>query len=91
MKVRELLNARSRWVQGTDAEKSDGQETYAKDPDATCWCLLGAIERCYPHEEREDIYDRIVAATKESQISSWNDSPLRTFEDVQKLVQELDI
>ena len=91
MKVKELLDSSDKWTQGTDAEKRDGQETHPDDPEAACWCLLGAIEKCYPVEERGSIYERIIEAIKEVQISQWNDSPLRTFDDVQRLVIALDI
>lgn len=44
--VRDLLADRSHWTQGTCARKSKGGKavTY-NSPEASCWCLIGAIEK----------------------------------------------
>ena len=101
MKVRELLTDESKWTQGREAIRPDGDVvsfTLASDPQAIAWCLTGALDRCYCFgEEWAHAIDAVIRyigtskIEKRMAIAEWNDAPARTFADVKALVDELDI
>lgn len=92
MKVRELLSDPSKWMQGKLAINDGSQFTHPAEPNACRWCLLGATVKCYPeNEQRELVINRLSEALGMDTVVTWNDHPNRTFEDVRKLVEELDI
>ena len=92
MKIKELLSDPSKWTQGKIARDSSMNEIHPNDPQAVCWCLIGAVRKCYPgHYDYENLCKRIVEQTKEEFLFNWNDSPTTTFSDVKSLVEELDI
>lgn len=43
--VRDLITDPSRWTTRAGARDAEGYPTYWMDPDATCWCALGAIAK----------------------------------------------
>jgi len=43
--ARKLIAAPSGWTRNAFARLSDGRETWAGDPKATCFCALGALAR----------------------------------------------
>ena len=90
MKIRELLSDPSKWTQGCFARDVYGGVA-SRLEDECRWCLVGALGRCYDDSEFDRVYDLIKAAVPERQIVHWNDDPKRTFEDVRKLVEELNI
>jgi hypothetical protein len=98
MKVKELLDSPERWTKGFQARNALGRPAMANSKQAMCWCLGGAINRCYPTiEHRRVVLDRIFETVPEivvlhnDSLAEWNDAPERTFEDVRALVEELDI
>ena len=90
MKIRELLSDPSKWTQRCFSRNSKGQPSAPAEQECS-WCLVGALGRCYDDSEFDRVYDLIKAAVPERQIVHWNDDPKRTFEDVRKLVEELNI
>ena len=99
MKVRELLSDETKWTQCTFAATKDGHPCDPEARRAAKWCLSGAIERCYGQFHgsfaaaarataviRSRVIERIHA-----DIIEWNDSPVRSFGAVKRLVDELDI
>jgi hypothetical protein len=104
VKIRELLSDESKWTQGFYARNSVGSEVEAIDPEACCWCLSGALMKCYCDYGRDTYSKRIVHLlidrynfSHSSRIGNlgiiphWNDSSEREFDDVKRLVEELDI
>lgn len=85
MKVKELLDAPEKWTKKHLFLDRDG--TIYGYP--VCWCLLGAVSKCYGCEGAAVIC-RVQDAIGTS-LPHWNDAPERTFEDVKQLVNELDI
>jgi hypothetical protein len=65
MKVHELLDDPSKWIQGKYAVDKEGTEVTPDSEHACAWCLVGAIKKCYP-----DITDgrRVTAAADEEYI-----------------------
>lgn len=92
MKIRELLKDQSCWIQGRLAIDMNGCETSAESLDACKWCLIGALYKCYSNpDERISIKDKIRDKTQFYSVVFYNDRPERTFKDIQRLVDELDI
>lgn len=95
MKVHELLNAENRWTQRQLARTGSGVKVHYSSPDASCWCLMGAVCKCYPVDsERRRVMDLIDECTlKRFDVGfvTWNDDPQTTYADVFKLVKELNI
>jgi len=90
MKIKELLNHSGRWTQGYFARAQSGSLCDAKSDEAVCWCLGGALQKCYGHlSERFEVYRKI--SDKIGIIPIWNDDPTRTFDEVKSLLIELDI
>lgn len=92
MKMRQLLNTPDKWVQNSYARDSQGASVPEGSPSAVSFCLIGAANRCYPgYTEREGVFKRIRAAIGRSVITEFNDSPGRTFSEIQTLLNDLDI
>jgi hypothetical protein len=93
MKIHELLDSPSKWTKGCLAADANGEIVGEHDPSARCWCLIGAIYKCYEPESHEKVWralDRVRAKIgEEYNIGDWNDN--HEFKDVQKLCKELDI
>lgn len=90
MKVRELLDVESKWTAHAFARDSKHRSIHEDRSEAVCWCLTGAINKCYSPEECQDIKAKVRAAL-DVDIIWWNDAPNRIFEDIRKLIMELDI
>jgi len=99
MKVYELLDTPDKWTQHVSARNALDRAVFADSPDACKWCLTGAAIVCYPdYSERDLVYAKLREAIKLHvgvfsyiPITLWNDSPVRTYEDVLALVKELDV
>lgn len=81
MKVYELLDSPEKWTQGEETRYVDGVRS---------WCLLKAIELCYPFEQ-SSIWERVYERIDCGMIFRWNDSPDRTWQEVYDLCKELNI
>lgn len=92
MKLKELFKSEANWCQRSLALDKDSNPTGYYSPDAVCWCLEGGIAKCYVEnfEIRKKIASKIYADNMWD-FTFWNDNPLRTFQDIYKLVNELDI
>ena len=95
MKVRELLDQPEKWTRNVLARDIMGQTCDLHSAYATCWCLAGAVGRCYPEPDRHDsVLKQIrlaIYGRGSGLIGTWNDAPGRTFEEVKELVERLDI
>jgi hypothetical protein len=90
MKVKDLLSSPEKWTQQAYAKTKHGIATSSSDPDAFCFCLLGAVHKCYSIDEIGYINQKIQRNI-EGAIAEWNDDPTRTFEEVKQLVESLNI
>lgn len=83
MKPSELLSDPSKWCQHDEARKSNGDVALARDPEACQWCAVGAMRLCYPDSgERYEAIEKFRSVTGAANITDWNDSPYRTFDQV---------
>ncbi len=90
MKIRELFKTKKDWIQKAAAKTKDGFPVLPKNENAVCWCLKGAIEKCYPEGKWLEIGEKIRMEIQNS-IINWNDNENRTFKQVKALVKKLDI
>jgi len=91
MKISELLLKPERWTQKYYARDRQGLPVPATSENAICWCLHGAIRRCYPNTENM-VYSKVAAKTTEQYNCgpiAFNDNA--TYEEVISLVKEMDI
>lgn len=90
MTLVELFSQKGTWTQGAEARNINGERVSSNSTTAVCFCLLGAVNRCY--QNKED-YHRVNARlrTKLRTIIGWNDHPGRTQHDVYLLCRELKI
>jgi hypothetical protein len=91
MKVKDFLTPEN-WTKCASARDKSGNVVCYADSEAVCFCLLGAIGKCYGgiHELttkplREVLTKRDIKET----IAFFND--MSTFEEVMSVVEEADI
>jgi hypothetical protein len=99
MKVKELFSDISKWTQLVAARDSKGRCCNPTGCEAVCYCLDGAIAKCYIHDASS--HEQVIQLVRDKipmkqihphfRISHWNDEPTTTFADVKRLVEELDI
>jgi len=91
MKVRDLLTDESKWTKGQLAKDKEGWRCAPDYKDAVCWCLYGAIYKCYPKANERLSVDSLVGEQLGMEATIWNDHFDRTFRDVRDLVIKLNI
>jgi len=96
MKVRDVFTTPATWIKGMYARDGEGNGIRPQDPEAKCFCLQGAIRKCYDpagdfSKEYMRVRDLVCTRLGGSDIPSWNDADERTFKQVKQLVEELDI
>lgn len=97
MKVYELLDKPEKWIQGELAKNAKGETTLPTSQDAVCYCLMGALMKCYGNKSSIiPIEAKVRKALGEDQFHggsyvNWNDDPQRKYEEVLALVKELDL
>lgn len=90
-KVRDLLREPGQWTQNSSARDAAGQPCNGTDPLAVAWCLMEAIDCCYPEDAQGEIYNKLYDAIDGQSLLRWNDMLERTFADMRTLVERLDI
>ncbi len=94
--VAELLEDPKRWTKGAFARDAKGDEVKDPgDPSAVCWCLVGAMSVVYREGSRfvsayERLKDIILEQTGQH-MSSFNDAPETTHEDLMRIVRMANI
>ena len=92
MKVGELLADPAHWTKHAMARDAFGTVIRINSPNATCWCLLGAIRHCYKSlPDIDSICDRIYAELPRSGITSFNDNSETTHADIIAICNKLNI
>lgn len=97
MKAYELLSSKEKWAKRAYAYDEKGAPCDPRDEKAVCFCLLGAIDRCYgktPMRVRsKDIFLGVLEKLKNKvgNVPHWNDAEERTYEEVVAVLKELDI
>lgn len=90
-RVANLLRYEERWTQYTPARNNEKESVLPDSPTATCWCLVGAIYKCYPNQEERYLINKLVFKELGELPHRWNDNINRTHDDVLALVTKLGI
>ena len=96
MKISELLSSPEKWTQRSYARDALGGTVQTRSKDAVCWCLVGALLKCYSGDAAfGDVNASLEAAIRRRQtkgtiptLASWNDLEGRTFAEVRAIVEE---
>lgn len=94
MKIKQLLKDPEKWTKNLSARDKLRNGVDPASKKAVCWCLYGAIFKCYPETRRDKPLSLILTAlgiVTLTGITLWNDDRNRTHKDVLKLVTKLDI
>lgn len=92
MKIQDILTDESKWTKGANARHANGNPIGPEEANAACWCLNGALIKAYDESiEGRQVRYKICIELSTHSFSPWNDAPERTFADVRKLIEELDI
>ena len=92
MKIQEVLATPDKWCKYDNAVTKLGCDVLPDSSQAVKWCLVGAAMKCYSGLELTRV--RNLIATKIlpfTYITSYNDAAERTFEDIRRLIEELDV
>ena len=92
MRLREFLNE-SNWCTGWYARDSRGNDCHALSEDATRWCLMGAILKCYSEDsdERWQVINRfasLVRVLHGQRLNDFNDEA--DWDDVEHILMTVD-
>lgn len=91
MKVKELLSDKSKWTKNTYAKDKSNQPVPPRSRNAVCWCLIGAILKCYRNETKRSEITLKISNKTGKLLSAFNDHKNTTFKTIKRLVNELDI
>lgn len=86
MSVLSFLN-KDNWIQNHDAKDKDGKVVGCRRPEATQFCLMGALTRVDPDFEGSKQYQALLIRLGSTWVSEWNDS--HTWEEVEAVIKEL--
>lgn len=87
--VLDLLKDPSHWTQETFARTKSGKEVGPKSPIAVCWCLRGAIAKCYDGFESEAIEKLNTVLPNNVSMVHFNDTS--THEDIVNILEKAQI
>ena len=93
MKAHELLADPKHWTKRAYARDKDGQSVSAHSDEAVCWCVLGAIIKCYGYLECPEsriVRTGLIEKYKHGMITNFNDIEA-SHEQVVSLLKELDV
>jgi hypothetical protein len=93
MKTYELLDTPEKWTKEVFARDCKGDEVDPESPEAVCWCVKGALQKCYPnYDDRwEAAYHRLLEVRKYKHIVDWQDDPRTTYEEIIKVLKLADV
>lgn len=92
----EIIRNPEKWCTGMEAMTPDRDLTHARDPNAVCWCLVGAI-KCASgtNDLAADFAQEAVRAmllnedSAEAELTAWNDNPYRLHGEVVALLESV--
>lgn len=91
MKVKELLSEETKWTKNHYAKNEEGEPVSSLFSEACCWCLKGAVTKCYYnpaienyHVIQQEAVDKLRAAVKQlfpSRVNHPSRCEAATFND----------
>lgn len=92
MKIKELLSTEKKWTKGTYARNAVGKACSPYSEEAVCFCLLGAVDKCYGTDTLyPSTKDQVLSKLRNhiGNIAAFNDNA--SYFAVVKVLKELDI
>ncbi len=83
--ARELLSDPAKWIKGAYAKTAAGSVVDATDPDACCFCALGAMRKCGGEDNEDDTpaaWALRDAANEKTSAHYYNDAAKTTHADI---------
>jgi hypothetical protein len=101
MKISKLFSSWRGWTKNVYAStRRSGLRVEPRNAAATCWCLAGAIRKCYPESEQSTVIERLANSIQElfprrigesfrsfAVVINFNDAPSTRFADVLRVVR----
>ncbi len=91
MKLKNLFKTKSTWTQEAFARNKNNDIVSVNSRNSVKYCLMGGLIKCYKFNDHPNILDKLFKETGTTNLVTWNDSSLRKFQDVKKLVNKLNI
>lgn len=98
MKVRELLAKPEAWTKRRFAKAADGSAVTVMSDQAVCWCLRGAVYKCYANQDDCDLVeDKLQEAMQKLKgdeyhsLTHFNDDPKTTYADILDVCEAADV
>lgn len=93
-RARDLLTPEGTWTQHARAKTKTDLPTYPKSRYATCWCVLGALERSADFRSgngvlASELAQRALYDALPKTVAGWNDAPDRTQPEVLALLDRV--
>lgn len=86
--LQELFSVPERWTKYYFARDVNNERVFFESEAASCFCLAGACKRLKLKDEK---IVQICHKVPGMNIAAFNDNPDTTFEDIQKVIKELDL
>lgn len=87
MKAYELIDRPEKWTKEANCRDAHGLDVPDDDETAVCWCVYGAIRRCYGND-RWKYLDKVRDAVRQNPLA-WNDTS--DWKTVYETLKRLDI
>lgn len=85
--VLDLLSDASKWTQNASARDAQGKSVHPTAIEAVCWCVIGAVAKCYPEiTSQSKAMLRLMAACPGGVVVGFNCNPVRKFEEVREVI-----
>lgn len=96
MKVKDLLNRKTKWTKNFIAKTKNNRPTTSRSADAVKWCLYGAVMKCYGPKSSLKACSKLERALQllypnKHSVVAFNDNRKTTFKDIRKLLKEANI
>jgi hypothetical protein len=99
MKAYELINAPHKWVKRAWAMDAEGRgiDPVYSETEPVCYCVTGALLKAYSGNAKAQ-FDQVrlrirprLRALRLRTIEEWNDAPETTWEEVYRVLKDLDL
>lgn len=103
MKIQTLYRRADAWTRNEYARNALGDSCDVDASEAMCFCMLGAIDRCYPlQRDRVRVINQVFRTVRKTlglpvrgsdvysrrlTIASWNDQAGRTIQEIRRVVR----
>lgn len=83
------------WIQHTPAKDRYGISVHANNPNATCWCMVGAISASLGLNNIDTSAEfsqkiRICMGIIKSPVTTWSDNRMRTQQEVIDVLEQME-